>query len=235
MKTQVWVYIVVVLLSVGAGVAIAGLPELRSRGPDDPTARPPERPFEPATEPADTEPADAEPAATEPDVIEPAASHPPPPNRPTRPRRPRDDHHDHHRRHDHDEPATTTTTVPLPERSEVSPMLRTAQTSVAPRPGCRGARRPRLSRRRLVRRGRDRRRHGDLRRGRFQGPAERLADEVGLEPSLVLPIAARPRCRVSARPRNCFSTSAAMWSRCRSTPDLSPNFSAADPCPARLH
>ena len=60
MKSQVWVYIVVVLLSIGAGVAIAGIPE---PSPEEPTFPPPSTTVATA---ADTPAPTTEPVGTEP-------------------------------------------------------------------------------------------------------------------------------------------------------------------------
>ena len=101
MKTQIWVYIVVAVLSVGAGVAIAGVPDT---SPREPTIVPPTTTEAPETTvPATTSP-DPEPDETTTTVSTTEA-----PQSTTT------------------EPAETTTTLPeLPDRSEVAVVVQNA-------------------------------------------------------------------------------------------------------------
>jgi hypothetical protein len=178
MKTQVWVYIVVVVLSVGAGVAIAGVPNSVAQ---DPTIQVPVTID--STDPASTEPASTEPAATEPAVTEPGDT----------------------------EPATTvadttttttaapittespTTTVPLPERSELDVAVANAANVGGAATRVSNA----LEDLGYVDVGSyDGRQIVDVTviyaAEGFQGSADRLADEIGIGPGLVFPIDGAP-------------------------------------------
>jgi len=190
MRTQVWVYIVVVLLSVGAGVAIAGVPNSVAK---DPTIQPPAT-TEPASEPepASSDPADTEPAATEPAVTEPVDTEP----ADTEPENSIESTTTTSTTTTTTTTTTTaptTTTVPLPERSEIDVEVVNAANV--------GGAATRVSNA-LEELGYfdvgsfDGREIVDVTRiyaaAGFQGSADRLAGEIGIAPGLIFPIVGAP-------------------------------------------
>lgn len=189
MKTQVWVYIAVVVLSIGAGVAIAGLPDSVEQ---EPTIQPPATTEAPApTDPPTTEPAVTEPPATDPPDTEPPATEPETTDAPTT---------------DPAESTTTTaesstttvesttTTLPLPERSEFDVAVVNAASVGGAASNVSGALEelgyvdvgsfdgPEIVDVTII-----------YAAEGFQAPADRLAEEdMGMEPGLVFPIDAAP-------------------------------------------
>ena len=179
MKSQVWVYIIVVVLSVGAGVAIAGVPNSVAQ---DPTIQVPatteasETTAPAATDPAVTDPTVTEPVATEPtDSVEATTTTTTTPTTTA--------------------PTTTapTTTLPLPERSEIDVEVVNAANV--------GGAATRVSNA-LEELGYfdvgsfDGREIVDVTviyaEEGFQGSADRLAAEMGMEPGLVFPLDSAP-------------------------------------------
>jgi cytoskeletal protein RodZ len=192
MKTQVWVYIVVVVLSVGAGVAIAGLPNSVAQ---DPTIQLPatteaSEPEPVGTDPADTEPTATEPAATDPAVTDPVDTEPENSIESTTATSTTTT------TTTTTAPTTTTTTstsVPLPERSEVDVEVVNAANVGGAASRVSSA----LEDLGYVDVGSfDGREIVDVTiiyaEEGFQGPADRLAAEIGMEPGLVFPISAAP-------------------------------------------
>ena len=180
MKSQVWVYVSVVILSIGAGVAIAGIPESAAQEPRLPLPSTTEvigqDDAAPGTESVVTEPIATEPAGTTaPETtIESSTTTTTTTSSTTT-------------------TTTTTTTVPLPDRSEVP--VRVANGANV------GGSATRVSNA-LEELG-----YVDVRSfdgdvivdvtaiyaaEGFEGPAERLSEEVGLEPGLVFPIEVVP-------------------------------------------
>lgn len=189
MKTQVWVYIGVIVLSIGAGVAIAGLPDSSA---EEPTIQPPvaSESTVAATEPADTEPAATEPAATEPDESSTTSSEAPATTEPAPTSTTSET--------TTSEAATTTvpaptTTAELPERADIA-------LEVANGANVGGAATRVGDALEELGYGGVGSFDGELVVDRtavfaiegFQGPADRLAAEVGLEPGLVFPIETAP-------------------------------------------
>ena len=190
MKTQVWVYIAVVVLSIGAGVAIAGLPDSVDQ---EPTIQPPATTEATApTDPAATEPAATEPPATDPADTEPPASEPETTDAPTT-----DPAESTTTTTESSTPTTvetTTTTLPLPARSELDVAVVNAASVGGAASNVSGALEglgyvdvgsfdgPDIVDVTVI-----------YAAEGFQGPADRLAEEdMGMEPGLVFPIAAAP-------------------------------------------
>ncbi len=185
MKSQVWVYIVVVLLSIGAGVAIAGIPESASEEPMLPP------PSATATTTPDTSAPVTEPEVTEPEGTEPGESTTT--SSSTTTTSTTTSSSTTTTSTTSTTSPTTTTTVPLPERSEIF-------VDVANGANVGGS---------ATRVSNALEELGYVDVGSFdgdeivdvtviyavegfQGPAERLAEEVGLEAGLIFPFDAAP-------------------------------------------